>query len=116
MSAVGVVALHPAGDLDASAGPGFRLAVEEAARSGAALIVVDMTLVGFLDSAGLAALFGVTRLLPAGQQLALANVPHRMQRVLQITGVGTLMNVHEQGQPWPWPGLVLEGSSAPDGA
>ena len=103
------VVIRPAGDLDATAGPGFRRQVEQAASSGAALVVVDMTLVDFLDSAGLAALFGASRLLPDGQRLALANVPRRMQRVLQLTAVDTLMDVHEQGQPWPWPDLVLDG-------
>ena len=107
----GAVVIRPTGDLDATAGPGFRRQVEQAVSSGAPLIVVDMILVDFLDSAGLAALFGARRLLPDGHRLALANVPRRMQRVLQLTAVGTLMEVHEQGQPWPWPEVVLDSAA-----
>ena len=107
----GAVVIRPAGDLDATAGPGFRRQVEQAANTGAPLVVVDMTLVDFLDSAGLAALFGANRLLLDGQRLALANVPRRMHRVLQLTAVTTLMDVHEQGEPWPWPDLALDSSS-----
>ena len=108
----GAVVVHASGDLDAVAGSGFRRAVQAAASGGAPLVVVDMAQVGFLDSAGLSALFGVHRQLPAGQRLALANVPRRMQRVLQITAVGTLLLVHEQGPPWPWPDLIPEPSPA----
>ena len=104
----GAVVVHASGDLDAVSGSAFRRAVQEAASGGAPLIVVDMAQVGFLDSAGLAALFGVHRQLPPGQRLALANVPRRMQRVLQVTAVGTLLLVHEQGQPWPWTGTIPE--------
>lgn len=108
----GAVVLHASGDLDAVAGSGFRRAVQEAASGGAPLVVVDMTEVAFLDSAGLSALFGVHRQLPAGQRLALANVPRRMQRVLHVTAVATLLLVHEQGQPWPWPGIIPEPPAA----
>ena len=107
----GATVIRPAGDLDATSGPGFRTQVEQAASTGAPLVVVDMTLVDFLDSAGLAALFGARRRLRDGQRLALANVPRRMHRVLQLTAVKTLMDVHEQGEPWPWPDLALDSSA-----
>ena len=109
----GAVVLHATGDLDAVAGSDFRRAVQEAANSGAPLVVVDMAKVAFLDSAGLSALFGVHRQLPAGQRLALANVPRRMQRVLHVTAADTLLLVHEQGQPWPWPGIIPEPPPTP---
>ena len=109
------VVVHASGDLDAVTGGSLRMAIKEAVKSGAALVVVDMADVGFLDSAGLAVLFSAHRKLPAGQSLALANVPRRMQRVLHVAAVGTLLVVHEQGQPWPWTGIIPETPHAAEG-
>jgi len=66
-------------------------------------VVVDMANVRFLDSAGVGVLLQLHRRLPGGQRLALANVPLGMQRALQITGIHTLLQVHQQDPPWPWP-------------
>lgn len=101
-----VTVVRASGDLDAASAARFRGVVEQATRDGASLVLVDMARVGFLDSAGMAALVGLHRQLPPGQRLALANVPARMQRVLRMSGVGTLFQVHEQGQPWPWPAAL----------
>lgn len=103
MSGPQPVVLRPVGDLDTVAAPGLRRQLQEHVDAGAQLVIVDMTAVHFLDSAGLSALVGVYRSLPPGQQIALANVPARMQRALRICAVGTLFTVHEQGEPWPWP-------------
>ena len=102
-----VLVLHPRGDLDTVTAPALRQGLLELLGRNAKLVVVDMTDVGFLDSAGLAALVGVHRDLPSGQQIALANVPPRMQRALHIAAVATLFLVHLQGQPWPGPDLPL---------
>lgn len=95
--------LRPVGDLDTVAAPGLRRDLQQLVDAGAPLVIVDMTAVDFLDSAGLSALVGVHRNLPPEQHIALANVPARMQRALRISAVGTLFVVHEQGEPWPWP-------------
>lgn len=99
------------GELDATTVPAFRRQVEHAVLSGTPLVIVSMSRVQFLDSSGLAALVGVNRKLPPGTQLALADVPTRMQRVLRVAAVSTLLTVHEEGQPWPWPHISHEDVS-----
>lgn len=101
-----VVVVRLSGDVDAATAGAFRRTLDEAVAAGRPLVVLDVSGVGFLDSAGLAVLVRVRRELPAGQRLALANVPRRMQRVLKVTALDTLMLVHGCDEPWPWPGLT----------
>lgn len=108
-----VAHVHEQGDLDAQAAPGLRRRLEEAVDTGAALVLIDMGDVRFLDSAALAAIVGTNRQLPIGQRLALTRVPLRMQRVLRVAAIASLLPVHEQGQPWPW-GDVAPEPGAPD--
>ncbi len=104
----GFVQVCMTGDLDAEAAPAFRRRLEAAVGAGAALILIDMRDVVFLDSAALAVIVGVNRQLPVGQRLALTQVPLRMQRVLRVAAIASLLPVHEQGQPWPWGDVVAE--------
>ena len=84
--------------------------LDEAVAAGRPLVVVDVSGVGFLDSAGLAVLVRVRRELPAGQQLALANVPAADAAGAQGDRPGHLMLVHGCDEPWPWPGLTGLGA------
>ncbi len=93
------------GDIDAATAGAFRRTLDQAVGSGRPLVVVDVSAVGFFDSAGLAVLVRVRRELPPGQHVALANVPRRMQRMLRVAALDNLMLVHGCGDPWPWPGL-----------
>lgn len=101
-----------AGEIDRDVAPQFRTALVEAARSHPSLLIVDMGGVAFLDSAGLAVLVGVHRLLDVDQQLALAHVPTRLRRVLHDTGMSSMMTIHAVDEPWPWP-RVPSPSSPP---
>ena len=58
--------------------------------------------VSYIDSAGLSVLVAGRRLLADGQRIALCNVPARMQRVLRITAFDQLLDVHSEGEAWPW--------------
>ena len=98
--------VSPAGDIDSDAAAEFRQAMQEAAQQAMPLLLVDMAAVSFLDSAGLAVLFGTHRHLEAGQRLALCNVPDRMRRVLHGTATASLMGMHVAGEPWPWPDVA----------
>ncbi len=93
------------GDVDAATAGGLRRTLDQAVAAGRLLVLVDVSAVDFFDSAGLAVLVRVRRELPPGQRLALANVPRRMQRMLRVAAVDSLMQVHGCGDPWPWPGL-----------
>ena len=92
-----------AGEIDVDVAPRLRSALTDAAEAGAPLLVVDLNAVSFLDSSGLAAFVSVNRQLPVGQALALANVPPRLQRVLRATAMNSMLTVHHEGDPWPWP-------------
>ena len=94
--------VHVSGDIDRDVAAEFRRVLMEAAQRRRRELIVDMSAVSFLDSAGLAVLVGVRRSLEVDQRLALAAVPTRMQRVLHDTAMSTLMTVHGEGDPWPW--------------
>lgn len=108
-----VAVLRPSGDVDAASAGRLRRDLEAAVATGRPLVLVDMSAVTFLDSAGLAAIVGVRRELPPGQRMALAAVPARMRRVLQVAALDALMVVHCSGEPWPWPQLPDLASQPP---
>ena len=85
-----------------AAAPAFRAAVQRAVETGRAVVVVDLTHVSFLDSAGLAVVFGTQRALPVSQRMVLANVPDRMRRMLRLAAVDAVVDVHAPGEPLPW--------------
>jgi anti-sigma B factor antagonist len=98
----GAVVVEAHGELDVTSAPPFRTALQKAVDTGRPLVVVDLTHVSFLDSAGLAVVFRAQRLLPVSQRIMLANVPDRMSRMLRLAGVGAVVDVHTPGEPQPW--------------
>jgi anti-sigma B factor antagonist len=96
------VVVEARGELDVVSAPAFRAAMAEAAATGRPLVVVDMARVQFVDSAGLAVVFGAQRMLPVSQRMTLANVPERMHRMLRLAAVDAVVDVHSPGQPQPW--------------
>ena len=95
-----VVEAH--GELDVVSAPAFRAALADAVATGQPLVVVDLEHVQFLDSAGLAVVFGAQRTLPVSQRMTLANVPDRMRRMLRLAAVDAVVDVHAPGEPEPW--------------
>lgn len=95
-----VVQAH--GELDVVSAPAFRSALKDAVETGRPLVVVDLAHVQFLDSAGLAVVFGAQRSLPLSQRMTLANVPERMRRMLRLAAVDAVVDVHAPGDPQPW--------------
>ncbi len=95
-----VVEAH--GELDVLSAPAFRTAMADAVGTGQPLVVVDLAHVQFVDSAGLAVVFGAQRTLPVGQRMVLANVPDRMRRMLRLAAVDAVVDVHAPGEPQPW--------------
>ena len=93
--------LRPSGEIDASTAPVLRQAVEAAVSTGNPLLMIDLSKVTFLESAGLAVLIGAHRDMPPGQQVALTGVPPRMRRMLEVAAVDQIMLVHNLGDPWP---------------
>jgi anti-anti-sigma factor len=101
----GAVVLHASGELDVAGAPAFRQAMADAVATGRERVVVDLADATFLDSAGLAVIFGAQRTLPVSQRIVLVNVPDRMRRVLRLAAVESVVEVHGPGEPQPW----LEG-------
>jgi anti-sigma B factor antagonist len=99
-----LVRLH--GEVDRSTSGALREALEQAIAEGRPLVLIDMTDVSYIDSAGLSALVSGRRRLVEGQRIALCNVPARMQRVLQLTAFDQLLDVHSAGEQWPWADVV----------
>ena len=96
------VVVQARGELDVNNAPAFRAAIQQAVESGRPLVVVDLAHVSFLDSAGLAVVFGAQRMLPVSQRMLLANVPDRMRRMLRLAAVDAVVDVHAPGEPQPW--------------
>ena len=98
----GAVVVEAHGELDVTSAPTFRAALQRAVETGAPLVVIDLEHVGFLDSAGLAVVFGAQRQLPVEQRMMLTNVPDRMRRMLRLAAVDAVVDVHAPGEPLPW--------------
>ncbi|WP_298460525.1 STAS domain-containing protein [uncultured Cellulomonas sp.] len=98
----GAVVVEAHGELDVATAPAFRTAVRNAVDTGRALVVVDLGHVSFLDSAALSVLFAAQRGLPLTQRITLVEVPERMRRMLRVSGVDAVVDVHGPGAPRPW--------------
>lgn len=81
-----------AGEIDLETAPALRTRALEVIAQGHPRLVLDLAAVTFCDSSGLNALINVARCAKgAGGSLALAAVPDRLARMLDLTGVSTLM-------------------------
>lgn len=88
-----------AGELDIATAPKLLDATQTAARDGVTgRIVVDLSPVTFIDSSGLGALLRCQRCArQAGRDFMLATpLPHRVARVLDISGVRTAFDYTNQ--------------------
>lgn len=84
-----------AGDVDMHTAETLRRDASMIIEQGCPHLVLDLSQVGFCDSAGLSALIGLWHTAQAeGGALGLANVPDRLMRMLTLTGVDTVLPVH----------------------
>lgn len=86
---------HVAGDLDIATAPQLRAQalalIEQAHRH----LILDLSGVTFCDSSGFNALVGIYRCArTADGSLVLAAVPGRLERLLDLTGISTLLPAH----------------------
>ncbi|MEU9575319.1 STAS domain-containing protein [Streptomyces massasporeus] len=80
------------GEIDLHTAPGLRTRALELINQGHHHLILDLSGVGFCDSAGLSALIGIWHgAQEAGGSLALAAVPDRLMRMLTLTGVDSLL-------------------------
>ena len=94
-----VVVIRPVGDVDtATAGP-LRAAIGEQVAAGAVHVVLDLSAVEFMGSAGLALLIAEREAAIARDgQLRLAGVPRTAGRALSLTGLTELFDTYPDAE------------------
>lgn len=86
---------HIAGDLDIATAPHLRAQALALIEQGHRHLILDLGDVTFCDSSGFNALVGIFRCAKtANGTLVLAAVPNRLQRMLDLTGLGALLPAH----------------------
>lgn len=82
----GIVILDLEGDLDSTTAPEFRIKVEEAAAVDAQQLVLDMTRLAYLSSAGLRGLVFARQKMSAGTGLVLVGANAAVTETIRLTG------------------------------
>ncbi|MFD3700392.1 STAS domain-containing protein [Streptomyces sp. NPDC058646] len=86
---------HLAGELDIDTAPHLRTQALALIEQGHRHLILDLQAVTFCDSSGFNALVGIFRCAKAADgTLVLAAVPDRLQRMLNLTGLDTLLPAH----------------------
>ncbi|MFF3216908.1 STAS domain-containing protein [Streptomyces sp. NPDC002886] len=86
---------HVTGELDIATAPHLRTQALALIEQGHRHLILDLQAVTFCDSSGFNALVGIFRCAKAADgTLVLAAVPDRLQRLLHLTGLDTLMPAH----------------------
>jgi anti-sigma B factor antagonist len=87
--------IHPTGDVDAYTAPDFRAELHQATCAGTP-VVVDLSDITFIDSAGLGALVGAhRRMLEAGGRLRVVRPPALVGRAFELTGLDELLDLYD---------------------
>lgn len=89
-----VPVVHVSGDVDVTAAPALREAIDAVVAEGHRRLVLDLTEVTFIDSTGLGVVVGRLKgLRREGGSLVVAAAHERVLRVLAITGLDTVLEV-----------------------
>jgi anti-sigma B factor antagonist len=90
----GLASLTVTGEVDASNADRLRMAILDAAHKHQTPLEVDLGGVTFMDSSGVRAMADASVALdPSGSGLVLCNVPRHVRRIIEITDVGSLLEV-----------------------
>ncbi|MEU8465130.1 STAS domain-containing protein [Streptomyces sp. NPDC029003] len=86
---------HITGELDIATAPHLRTQALALIEQGHRHLILDLGAVTFCDSSGFNALVGILRCAKTvGGSLVLAAVPDRLARLLDLTGLNTLLPTH----------------------
>jgi anti-anti-sigma factor len=87
------------GELDLAAGPALEEELARADQSGAALVIVDLTALEFIDSTGLGILIKAhQQAKAAGRRFAVVRGPSQVQRLLELTGLEQRLTVVDSAE------------------
>jgi anti-anti-sigma factor len=90
----GGLTLSIQGEIDLATAPRLERELEDAARSSARRIVLDLAALDFIDSSGVCLLVEAQRRADHdGRPLVLTHVPPHARRLFQITGVDTVLQI-----------------------
>ena len=90
----GASVIYLAGELDLASAPDLQACLDEVLASGTEPIIVDVDELSFCDSTGISALVrGVNRARRGGRQLTLRKPRPGIRRVLEITGVTSVIEI-----------------------
>ncbi|WP_245677133.1 STAS domain-containing protein [Nocardia acidivorans] len=92
-SAESAVILSATGEVDIVSAPKLSAAVDEALATDSALLVVDLTEVGFFGSAGLSVLVGALEAI-SDRRLKVVASP-QVRRPIEVTGLDDLLDVYD---------------------
>jgi anti-sigma B factor antagonist len=95
----GAVRLRIAGEVDIATSGALADALEEAERSNAAAIIVDLAALTFIDSSGLHVLLSsARRCQEAGRPITATNVPDYVRRLFALVALDEALTVDEDAQ------------------
>jgi anti-sigma B factor antagonist len=89
-----VCVVTPAGEIDIATAPQLKSRLVGLLGEGFSRLVVDLSEVSYLDSTGLGVLVAFSRRLPEDGEVALAQPPGAVSRLLEITGLDATFAVH----------------------
>ena len=90
----GVAVISPAGDIDSNSAPTLQQRLDELLSKDVHYFVLDLSRVGFVDSAGLAAVVRLYKRVRIGEgDVRLAAVPSQVQEVLDLTRLSRVFEV-----------------------
>jgi anti-anti-sigma factor len=88
--------IRPDGRMDVESAPAVKMALANAARDGLRAVVVDLSLVEFMDSSGLSALVsGMKALRKEGGALTICNANAQIRTALRLTMLDRVFPVYE---------------------
>src|SRR3954451_14539582 len=92
----GFPVLGVTGEIDIYTAPLFKQAVVNLVSEGNRSVIIDLSGVSFMDSSGFGTLLGATkRLRPMGGGLHLAAPNSTIQRMLRLTRLDSIMQIHD---------------------
>jgi len=80
--------------LDAASAIQFKDRMRELTQTAPARVVLDMSLVSFLDSSGLGAIVAVLKKIKQGTSMELAGLTPTVQKVFHLTRMDTIFKIH----------------------